>query len=99
MYLLAGLRYRRDIAAAILSGVRQMRDSTTYQAILEEGRMEGRAEEARRILQAIGTRRFGKPSAAVVRKLRSSDVEVLERMIERVANAAAWDDVLIENGD
>lgn len=99
MYLLAGLRYRSDVAATLLSGVRQMKDSTTYQAILEEGREEGRADEARRILRAMGVRRWGKPSASVSRKLRSSSVNELERMIERLDLAKSWDDVIAGNDE
>jgi hypothetical protein len=36
-----------------------MKESTTYQKILREGRAEGRAEEAKRILKRQGSRRFG----------------------------------------
>src|SRR5712691_5118076 len=37
-----GLRYPRDLTAELLRGVRAMKESVTYQAILEEGREEGR---------------------------------------------------------
>src|SRR5437588_6282854 len=42
-----------------------MKESSTYQAALEEGRSEGRSEgriaEARRLLLFVGTARFGPP--------------------------------------
>ncbi|MFN7803305.1 MAG: hypothetical protein ACK5TO_04790 [Planctomycetaceae bacterium] len=62
-----------------------MKESVTYQAILEEGREqglregrrkgrkigreEGRAEASRRILLVQGTKRFGTPSLKVRRKM------------------------------
>ena len=62
-----------------------MKESVTYQAILEEGReevrqkafeegykqgyQEGRIEEARRNLLSLGTALFGKPSVKVRRAL------------------------------
>ena len=39
--ILMGLRYHADVGRHVLRRVRQMRESTTYQAILEEGREEG----------------------------------------------------------
>lgn len=43
-YILLGLRYSREFASQLLRGVRAMKESTTYQAILEEGAAKGRAE-------------------------------------------------------
>jgi predicted transposase YdaD len=40
-YLLMGLRYPREIATQLLQGVRGMKESVTYQAILEEGEARG----------------------------------------------------------
>jgi hypothetical protein len=46
--LLAGLRYTPEVSASLFQGVRAMRESSTYQAILAEGRAEGEARgEAR----------------------------------------------------
>jgi predicted transposase YdaD len=39
-----GLRSKHEVAAQLLEGVQNMRESTTYQAILREGREEGRIE-------------------------------------------------------
>ena len=46
--VLMGLRYPAQFAAQLLRAVRAMKESTTYQAILAEGRAEGQAVEARR---------------------------------------------------
>ena len=40
-FILMGLRYDDSVAVPLLQGVRNMRESTTYQAILREGRDEG----------------------------------------------------------
>ena len=73
-YTLMGLRYDRSFAAQVLRGVRQMRESSTYQAILEEGRQEAiqsaAPNEARRILLIQGRVRFGEPSAVVLNRLQ-----------------------------
>src|SRR5207244_1176241 len=40
-YILMGLRYPRDMVRQLLKGVRSMKESDTYQAILEEGFEKG----------------------------------------------------------
>ncbi|MCI0349343.1 MAG: hypothetical protein L0Z53_07955, partial [Acidobacteriales bacterium] len=42
-YLLMGLRYDREIIDKLFQGVRDMEESTTYQAILEKGEAKGLA--------------------------------------------------------
>jgi predicted transposase YdaD len=49
--ILMGLRYHADVGRHVLRRVRQMRESTTYQAILEEGREEGEARGLARGLE------------------------------------------------
>lgn len=80
--VLMGLRVDAAQARELLKGViRNMRDSSTYQAILQEGKTEGKAEGLaeglakglaegltegeRRILLRNGIRRFGVPPASV----------------------------------
>ncbi len=50
-YLLLGLRMKPNEAAELLRSISAMRESTTYQAILEEGRQEGRQEGLQKGLQ------------------------------------------------
>jgi Domain of unknown function (DUF4351) len=74
-----------------------MRDSTTYQAILKEGFQEGREEEARRLLLRQGTRKFGKPDAAIIAAIEAiHDIDRLESLTDRVVDATAgdWNDLL-----
>jgi predicted transposase YdaD len=79
-YLLMGLRFSNEYAYQLLEGVQNMQESTTYQAILKEGRDEGRNEglvegrnegliegrvtEAARMLLMLGEARFGNPDEA-----------------------------------
>jgi predicted transposase YdaD len=44
MYLLMGLCYSEEVVSRLLEGVANMQESTTYQAILREGRNEGLIE-------------------------------------------------------
>jgi hypothetical protein len=54
-----------------------MKESVTYQAILEEGREERRADEARRMLLTLGTKPFGKPSV----KHRNTTASIIEAAV------------------
>ena len=72
-----------------------MKESTTYQAILEEGRAEGRAEGERRGLLLLGSQRLGPPDATTRSALNAIDsVERLERMLERLLKVESWEELL-----
>lgn len=86
-YVLMGLRLSRQRALELFQGVRKMRDSETYQAILDEGRAEGilmgenkgraegrtegQAEEARKLLLRLGRKHLGEPAATVEAAVRA----------------------------
>jgi predicted transposase YdaD len=92
-YLLLGLRLTDERAARLLEGVRGMKESTTYQAILREGRVE----EALAILLRLGNRRFGPPSDEARAALEAiTDIERLEALTERVLDVESWDELLAE---
>jgi predicted transposase YdaD len=87
--------YPDSIAKVLLEGVRKMKESTTYQAILREGKAEGRLEEAKRILLRQGRKRFGQPKAAVKSKIDAiADLAQLERLSDRVLDATSWDELI-----
>ena len=66
-YLLMGLRFSEELAFQLLEGVQNMRESTTYQAILREGRRrKGGSKENKSSCFAMGTKRFGEPDAATI---------------------------------
>ena len=77
-----------------------LRESTTYQAILREGRAEGGIAEAQRFLIRLGTKRFLEPDAAVVATLEAiRDIERLEALGDRVLDPDIrdWGDLLGED--
>ncbi|MFN8523681.1 MAG: hypothetical protein U0821_11340 [Chloroflexota bacterium] len=102
-FFVLGLRYRADDARRLLGGAREMRDSLTYQAVLEEGRAagvaqgveqgaaQGRRAEARRFTLRIGERRFGAPPSAVVARLEAmTEVDEIERIGLALLTASSW---------
>jgi len=65
-----------------------MKESTTYQAILREGRAEGALAEVRRMLMLQGETSFGPldpKTRAILEKI--SDVETLEALGVRLLKA------------
>ncbi len=67
-----------------------MRESVTYQAILDEGRVE----EARRLLLRQGTRRFGPPDARTEAWLMSiKNLDRLEALGEELVVVASWEEL------
>lgn len=86
-FILLGLRYSSEFARSLLQGVRGMRESTTYQAILEEGRLE----ELRKAVRLLGEKCLGAPdkrSAALISS--STDLGQLENLLVRVPDCESW---------
>lgn len=59
-----------------------------------EGKAEGKAEEARRLLQRMAEKRFGVMPTAGAALGAIADVARIERMADRLFDAAGWDDLL-----
>ncbi len=102
-YILLGLRYSPALAAQLFRGVVSMKESSTFQAILEEGRAEGRAEgqtegaviEARKLLRLLGEEAFGPPDAAVAAAIEQlAELAQLEALLKRVRTAGSWQELL-----
>jgi hypothetical protein len=96
-YWLMGLRFSDELVAQLLEGVQNMRESTTYQATLREGREEGRVDEAQRLLLLQGEIHFGSPAEATREAVETiRDLNRLERMSRRVVDMSVhnWDDLL-----
>jgi hypothetical protein len=74
-FILLGLRYSRELARQLLRGVRSMKESVTYQAILEEGAEKGALAEARKFVLRQGRVRFGPPDARVPAALEAIDCD------------------------
>ena len=68
-----------------------MRESVTYQAILEEGRVE----ELHRTILRLGRRRFGEVDEAVRQQIEAiRDIVVLEDLTERLLIVSSWDELM-----
>ena len=89
--LLAGLRFTQEEVITMFQGVRGMRESSTYQMILDEGRIEG----VQRVLIRQGKKKLGDPDEAVRRALTAiTDLDRLDRLIDRVLEVSTWDELL-----
>ena len=106
-YILMGLRYEQPLVQTLLRGVLSMKESVTYQAILEEGEAigvikgeaKGKAEEARRMLLLQGRDLLGEPSAKIVAQLDAvTDLARLEALLLRVPHVKTWEELLGVNG-
>ena len=90
-FVLTGLRVPRQKAGQLFQGVRAMRESDTFMAIIEEGEIG----EARKLLLRFGQKKLGAPDKAVSNTLDGiSDLERLERMVERVGEIQSWQELL-----
>ncbi len=74
-----------------------MKESTTYQAIVQEGVIQGEVQEARKLLLQLGSKQLGAPNArtqTVVNKI--SDLGRLEALIERLGTVETWHALLMQ---
>ena len=107
VYVLLGLRWSPALASQLFRGVVSMKESSTYQAIVEEGRAEGIAQglvqgraigavdEAKKVLRLLGEQAFGSPDAATAAAIeRLDDLARLEDLLRRVRTAASWRELL-----
>lgn len=96
-YILTGMRLPKGEALQLFSKVKAMKESSTYQAILEEGREEGREGAMRDVVLDLGTSRFGVAPAGIRTRLESiKDVERLQELYRRVGDVESWHALLAE---
>jgi len=68
-----------------------MRESDTYLAILDEGR----EMEARRLIRLLAKRTLGEPDKPAIMRLEGiTDIDRLERIVDRAMEAPNWQDLL-----
>jgi hypothetical protein len=90
-FVLAGLRLKKTQALQVFAGVRAMRESETFMAILDEGR----ETEARRLIRRLAARTLGEPDEPTVTRLEGiTDIDRLERIFDRAAEADSWPELL-----
>ena len=72
-----------------------MKESSTYQAIVEEGVVRGRVEAMRSTLLRLGRQRFGPPTESAQSAIQAIDnLEKLEQLTERLLTASSWQELL-----
>lgn len=72
-----------------------MKESDTYQAILEEGEVRGEVKGERNALLRLGSKRFGQPDEATLATLQAiTTVERLEQLMDRLLEAESWAELL-----
>ena len=92
-YILTGLRLKApDEVRQLFQGASiAMRESVTFQAILEEGRVE----ELHRVILRLGRRRFGEVDESVRLQIEAiRDIVVLEDLTERLLIVSSWDELM-----
>ncbi len=68
-----------------------MQESSTYLGIIDEGQ----EKHAKAVLLRLGTRRFGPADDSVLARLNAiTDLDRLDRQIDRLLEAASWQDLL-----
>ena len=98
--VLMGLRYDKVFTDQLLRGVRAMKESVTYQAIVEEGVQKGvqkgKLQEVQQVIVRIGTKRFKlPPNPKQIQELEAvKDVASLENLAERVLDVRTWSELL-----
>jgi hypothetical protein len=96
-FLLMGLIYPQDFTKPLFQGIRAMKESSSYQAILDEGRAEGETREAIKLLKKLGTRRFGPPDHSVLAAIEAiTDLERFEFLLERLLEVSTWEELLAQ---
>jgi predicted transposase YdaD len=112
--MLGGLRYNREelldlVGRESMIPLEQLRESSFYQYILDEGREEGlekglekgREEGAQRaaasMLRGLIEQRFGQLPDSVSRKIEGADFATLEKWSAKLLAAGALDDIFAED--
>ena len=94
-YVLLGLRYDEAVINNLFRGVTAMKDSTTYQAILREGKELGAVTELHKVLLRQGRQKWGSASEETEGAIRGiQDLERLERMTDAVLPSNSWQELL-----
>lgn len=90
-FILLGLRYPKELATQLFQRIMAMEESTTYQWIMEQGRVE----ELRRVVVFLGQDRFGPPDPDTLANIKSiTDIDYLEELVRRVVKVSGWQELL-----
>lgn len=85
------LHYSEELAPPLLERVRDMQESTMYQAVLSDGRTEGRITGAKELLVRQGTKSFGEPDTAILAAIEAiRAVGRLKELDKRLLDPEVW---------
>ena len=94
-FILTGMRVPKETLASIYDGVRIMHESTAYDTIFDEGRVEGEIRNSHRLLLRLARKRFGAADPSTESALTLiQDLDRLERMAEAVLSVNSWQELL-----
>ncbi len=110
-YLLAGVRFAPEIAGKLLErAVAQMKESSTYQKILAdgrqegrqegqqqgrlEGRLEGQQEGERELFLRLARKRLGEPDEAILSLVQSATKETIEAWADQLLSVSSWQELI-----
>ena len=90
-YVLTGLRVERQRAWTLFRGVQGMQESDTFQAILDEGRVEA----LQKTILRQGRKLFGPADEGTTAAVAATDdVQRLEFLSDRLLDVKSWHDLL-----
>jgi predicted transposase YdaD len=106
-YLLAGVRYAPEIAGKLLErAVAQMKESSTYQKILADGRQEGIsqgiaeglsqgiAEGERELFLRMARKHLGEPDTTTLSLVQSASKETIEVWADQLLTSSTWQELI-----
>jgi predicted transposase YdaD len=90
--ILLGLRWEKGLGEQLLQGVRGMKESVTYQAIVDEGRFE----EARNAIRIAGEEKFNTPPPPHVQTALENilDLQQLHGLVKRILHVGSWEELI-----
>ncbi|RUT05304.1 hypothetical protein DSM106972_041250 [Dulcicalothrix desertica PCC 7102] len=93
--ILAGLRFDKNLIRNLLSED-IMKESVIYQDILQQGRQQGKQQEAFELIRLLLNQRFQKVDALLIEKIRAFPTEQLEKLavaflnFQKVSDLETW---------
>jgi predicted transposase YdaD len=95
-FILLGLRYDKAVIRTLFAGVQRMRESSTYQAILDEGRAEGLVLARQEDLLTLLQERFGPVSPELETRIRATtDPARLQAALRQVLRINSADELAL----
>lgn len=89
-FLLTGLRVSVETAKELFRGASAMQESSTYVAIVDEGR----EKQNKRIILRLGEKRLGSPDESARAKLAAiSDIDRLEEITDKIFEVSSWQEL------